>query len=105
VQVKDLSDLTGLLCFKGSTHNPNLSVYIIRAIIKGMEVRAQWKRSSSNWTNRHLNAPSTSHLLVVADGSPDPLLGMFAQEAALIDQVVDQAMTARETDPLRARSG
>ena len=44
-------------------------------------------------------------LLVVGDGSPDPLLGMFAQEAALIDQVVDQAMTARETDPLRARSG
>lgn len=44
-------------------------------------------------------------LLAMAEGSPDPLLGMFAQEAALIDQVVDQAMTARETDPLRVRSG
>ena len=44
-------------------------------------------------------------MLVVAEASPDPLLGMFAQEPALIDQVVDQAMTARETDPLRAHSG
>jgi hypothetical protein len=42
---------------------------------------------------------------LLAEGSPDPLLGMFAQETALIDQVVDQAMTARVTDPLRARSG
>ncbi len=44
-------------------------------------------------------------LLTAAEGSPDPLLGMFAQEAALIDQVLDQAMTARETDPLRVPSG
>jgi hypothetical protein len=44
-------------------------------------------------------------LLVITEGTPDPLLGMFAQEAALIDQVVEQAMTARETDPLRAHSG
>jgi hypothetical protein len=44
-------------------------------------------------------------LLTAAESSSDPLLGMFAQEAALIDQVVDQAMTARETDLLRTRSG
>ena len=44
-------------------------------------------------------------LLAVAKASPDPLLGMFAQETALIDQVVEQAMTARKTDPLRAHSG
>lgn len=44
-------------------------------------------------------------LLVDAEGSPDPLLGMFAQETSLIDQIVDQAMTARETDPLRTCSG
>ena len=44
-------------------------------------------------------------LLSVADGTPDPLLGMFAQEADLIDQVAAQAMTARETDPLRVGNG
>jgi hypothetical protein len=31
----------------------------------------------------------------------DPLLGLFADEPDLLDQVVDQAMQARETQPLR----
>lgn len=44
-------------------------------------------------------------LLAVAEGTTDPLLGMFAHEAELIDQVVTQAMTARERDPLRAGNG
>ena len=44
-------------------------------------------------------------LLAIADGTPDPLLGMFAQEADLIDQVMTQAMTTRETDPLRVGNG
>ncbi|MCS6940250.1 MAG: hypothetical protein NZM94_13305 [Roseiflexus sp.] len=31
----------------------------------------------------------------------DPLSGMFANEPALLDQVVEQAMQSRETQPLR----
>jgi len=31
----------------------------------------------------------------------DSLLGLFADEPALLDRVVDQAMKARETQPLR----
>lgn len=44
-------------------------------------------------------------LLAAADRTPDPLLGMFAQESELIDQVVAQALTAREMDPLRIGNG
>jgi hypothetical protein len=33
--------------------------------------------------------------------APDSLLGLFADEPALLDQVVDQAMQTRETQPLR----
>lgn len=33
--------------------------------------------------------------------SPDLLLGLFADEPALIDQVVDQALQFREMRPLR----
>jgi predicted DNA-binding antitoxin AbrB/MazE fold protein len=32
---------------------------------------------------------------------PDPLLGSMAEEPELIDQVVDEAMKARESHPLR----
>ncbi len=33
--------------------------------------------------------------------APDSLLGLFADEPTLLDQVVDQAMQARELQPLR----
>jgi hypothetical protein len=35
----------------------------------------------------------------------DPLLGMFASEPELLDQVVESAMQAREEHPLRAFDG
>ena len=35
----------------------------------------------------------------------DTVLGMFADEAELLDAVVDSAMRARERDPLRQRRG
>jgi hypothetical protein len=35
----------------------------------------------------------------------DPILGMFAQEPELMDDVVAEAMKARESDPLRQRDG
>lgn len=33
--------------------------------------------------------------------TPDPLLGLFADEPTLLDHVVDQAMQMREKQPLR----
>lgn len=36
--------------------------------------------------------------------APDSLLGLFADEPTLLDQVVDQAMQARELQPLRLTS-
>ena len=33
--------------------------------------------------------------------APDPLLGLFADEPELLDLVVQEAMHARETQPLR----
>jgi hypothetical protein len=44
-------------------------------------------------------------LLAGAEGTDDPILGMFAQEPELIDQVLGSAMAARETHPLRAPNG
>ena len=38
-------------------------------------------------------------------GTVDPLLGMFADEADLVDQVVDSALKAREEHPLRQPCG
>lgn len=35
----------------------------------------------------------------------DPILGMFAHEPELIDQVVESALAARERDPFRAPNG
>jgi hypothetical protein len=35
----------------------------------------------------------------------DSVLGRFADEPALLDQVVDQAMQTRETQPLRLADG
>jgi hypothetical protein len=40
-------------------------------------------------------------LLILAEKEGDPIVGMFAHEPELIDQVVASAMMARETDPLR----
>lgn len=37
-------------------------------------------------------------------GVADPVLGMFADAADVVDQVVTSAMAARERDPLRAAS-
>lgn len=36
---------------------------------------------------------------------PDPLIGLFADEPALLDQVLAQAMETRETVPLRIDHG
>jgi len=36
-----------------------------------------------------------------SEAGPDALLGLFADEPALLDHVVDQAMQSRETQPLR----
>jgi len=44
-------------------------------------------------------------LLAGAEGTGDPIVGMFAQEPELMDQVLDSAMRARETDPLRLSDG
>jgi hypothetical protein len=44
-------------------------------------------------------------LLAMAERTDDPILGMFAQEPELIDQVLESAMTARETHPLRSFNG
>jgi hypothetical protein len=44
-------------------------------------------------------------LLAGTEGTNDPILGMFAQEPELIDQVLCSAMTARETHPLRSPNG
>ncbi|MBI4516210.1 MAG: hypothetical protein HY699_10400 [Deltaproteobacteria bacterium] len=38
-------------------------------------------------------------------GSIDTMLGMFADEPALLDEVVESAMQARERDPLRHTVG
>jgi hypothetical protein len=35
----------------------------------------------------------------------DPLLGLFANDADLIDQITESAMQARETTPLRYQDG
>lgn len=36
-----------------------------------------------------------------SETAQDPLLGLFADEPTLLDQVVEQAMQTRETQPLR----
>lgn len=43
--------------------------------------------------------------LLEAQSSEDLVLGMFAQEPELMDDVVAEAMKARESDPLRQRDG
>jgi hypothetical protein len=40
-----------------------------------------------------------------SQAAEDPILGMFAQEPELMDDVVAEAMKARESDPLRQRDG
>ncbi|MFO7917335.1 MAG: hypothetical protein R6V13_04595 [Anaerolineae bacterium] len=40
-----------------------------------------------------------------SQASDDVVLGMFAQEPELIDEVVAEAMEARKSDPLRQHSG
>lgn len=44
-------------------------------------------------------------LLAGDQESDDPLMGMFSQEPDLMDQVINSAMSARETDPLRVPNG
>jgi hypothetical protein len=43
--------------------------------------------------------------LILIDTEADPLLGMFADEPELMDQVIEAALSARETDPLRQING
>ena len=49
-------------------------------------------------------APTFFELLAGVEGSEDPLVGTFSREPDLIDQVLDAAMQARETHPLRVPS-
>jgi predicted DNA-binding antitoxin AbrB/MazE fold protein len=58
-----------------------------------------------------LDLPEATKVIVTlreASGNPklcvlsDPLLGLMADEAELLDEVVEAAMVARETHPLRA---
>lgn len=44
-------------------------------------------------------------LLAQTEATDDPILGMFAQEPELIDQIVEATMTAREVHPLRLLNG
>jgi hypothetical protein len=44
----------------------------------------------------HLGVPPTVE---------DPITGMFADEPELLDQIVEEAMQARERDPFRLSSG
>jgi hypothetical protein len=44
-------------------------------------------------------------LLAGPEPAKDPILGMFAHDPALLDQVVQSAMDAREQHPLRAPDG
>jgi hypothetical protein len=43
--------------------------------------------------------------LAILETRTDPLLGMFAQEPELIDQVIESVMTSREMDGLRPING
>jgi len=40
-------------------------------------------------------------LLANSESAEDPIVGMFAEEPGLLDQVIQSAMRARERDPLR----
>ncbi len=44
-------------------------------------------------------------LLATAEAADDPLLGMFAREPELMDEITASAMLARENDPLRLSNG
>jgi hypothetical protein len=41
------------------------------------------------------------HKTATAEESTDSLLGLFRDEPELLDQIVEEAMSARETQPLR----
>jgi hypothetical protein len=43
--------------------------------------------------------------LALIESQVDPLLGMFAAEPELLDQVVETALAARESQPLRQADG
>jgi predicted DNA-binding antitoxin AbrB/MazE fold protein len=58
-----------------------------------------------------LNLPEATEVVVTLreasndkahDLTADPLLGLMANEPELLDRIVDAAMVARETHPLRA---
>lgn len=44
------------------------------------------------------------HLARLSDRR-NPILGMFADDADLLDQIIESVMTSRETDPLRLPNG
>ena len=67
-------------------------------------VRARQLAASRHCTVEELLEECMEYLgRTVAAG--DPFLGMFAQEPALLDQVVASAMQARAEHPLRACDG
>lgn len=65
---------------------------------------------TSERAHRHAQARGTTIVALVqsliaqldsGEAAQDSLLGLFADEPALLDRVVDQTMQARETQPLR----
>ena len=62
--------------------------------------RAQRLAEVRRYTLETLIAEIIEHLALI-DIKADPLLGMFADEPEIIDQVVESAMMARELHPLR----
>ena len=66
--------------------------------------RAQRLAEARRHTLESLIAEIIQHLAAIGIKA-DPLLGMFADEPEVIDQVLESAMMAREAHPLRLANG
>ncbi len=66
--------------------------------------RAQRLAETQSHTLESLIAEIVQHLAAI-ESKADPLLGMFAAEPEVIDQVIEAAMMDRETHPLRLVNG
>lgn len=62
--------------------------------------RAQRLAETRRYTLEALIAKIIEQLAVI-ETKPDPLLGMFAHEPEIMDQVIESVMTSREMHPLR----
>ena len=83
---------------------------IIVEIPKGIEKQIQQSVAQGDIeAARHLLLeaviPSVEAYFIDATKKTDDLLGMFANEPELINQMVSEAMAAREKHPLRLPSG